>query len=225
MNLFAFRCLHCAGPIAIASHGFCSQCVKLLEKKPYCLHCGSTLTEYQPYCGICLQNEPKWQRILQISTYKAPLTQWIQRFKFRGDYWLDQALARLLLLEILTQRRVCYFHLPEAILPVPLFWQRQWLRGYNQAELIARPLAKWLNIPLDTHSLQRIRATTPQRKLTARERRQNLRAAFRYAPIKPYQCVAIVDDVVTTGATLNAICAEVKKQGVREILVWTLARA
>lgn len=225
MNLFNFRCLHCQKTLSLPHHGFCSCCIKLLEKKPYCLHCGTALHSFQPHCGVCLQDEPKWQRILQISAYKPPLAEWIHSLKFHSNYYLDKALARLLLLEIKNQRRENYFELPEVIMPVPLFWQRQWQRGYNQAELLARPLAKWLNIPLDNQSLQRIRSTTPQRELNAQERRRNLRSAFIYQPIKHYKRVAIIDDVITTGSTMNAICIELKKQGVEEIFVWALARA
>lgn len=225
MNIFGFRCFHCSKTLNHPEHGFCSHCTKLLLKAPYCLHCGEQLLHFQPYCGICLQNEPKWQRILYISHYKPPLATWIHRFKFGREFWLDNALARLLLLEIITQRREKYFDLPEVIFPVPLFWQRHWQRGYNQAEMIAKPISRWLNIPLDNQSLIRIRQTRPQRELTAKERRRNLRSAFIYQPIKRYKRVAIVDDVVTTGSTLNAICVELKKQGVEEIFVWALARA
>lgn len=225
MNIFGFRCLHCEKLLALGHHGFCSHCLKLLEKNPYCQHCGNFLNEFQPHCGICLQHEPKWQRILQISAYKPPLADWIHRFKFQSDYYLDYALARLLLLEIYTQRRKRYFPLPDVIMPVPLFWKRQWQRGYNQSELLARPLSKWLQIPLDTQSLTRIRHTIPQRELDSKARRRNVRSAFCYQPIKVYRRVAIVDDVVTTGSTLNAICTELKKKGVQEIYVWALARA
>lgn len=219
-----FRCLHCTQPITLASHGFCSRCVKQLRKHPYCQQCGSPLPSFQSHCGHCLQDEPKWQRIMQISDYKSPLADWIHRFKFQQQYWLDRALARLLLLEILNQRRERYMAWPEVIMPVPLFWQRQWQRGYNQAERIAKPLAQWLNLPLDTQSLQRIRHTVAQRELTAMERRRNLKGAFRYQPQQTYRRVALIDDVVTTGSTLNAICVELKKQGVEEIVVWALAR-
>lgn len=225
MNLLNFRCFECGQMLSFAHHGFCSHCTKQLSKHPYCLHCGLPLLSFQPHCGNCLRDEPKWHRILQISDYKPPLADWIHRFKFQQHYWLDHALARLLLLEIIHQRRERYFSLPEVILPVPLFWQRQWQRGYNQAERIARPLSRWLNIPLDTHSLKRVRMTTPQRELTAQERRANLRGAFHYQPAITYRTVAIVEDVVTTGSTLNAICSELLKQGVKEIHVWTLARA
>lgn len=110
-------------------------------------------------------------------------------------------------------------------MPVPLFWQKQWQRGYNQAELLAKPLADWLNIPLDTQSLKRIRHTASQRELSAADRRRNLREAFAYRPRKNYKRVAVIDDVVTTGSTLNAISLELRKQGVEEVQVWTLARA
>ena len=225
MNFWEFRCFHCHKSLAIASHGFCSRCSRLLKQSAYCGQCGSPLLEYRRHCGNCAKDEPKWHRIVQVSAYKPPLAEWIHRFKFQQQHYLDQALARLLLLAIYNAKRCHSLTLPEVILPVPLFWQRQCQRGYNQAVLISQFLAKWLNIPLDTQSLLRIKATRSQRELTAQERRRNLKGAFCYRPIQPYKRVAIVDDVVTTGSTLNAICAELLKQGVEEIQVWTLARA
>lgn len=225
MNFSQFRCFHCQQTLAISSHGFCCRCVKLLERSNYCGHCGSPLLENDHSCGNCLRNEPKWHHIVQISAYKSPLAEWIHRFKFQHQHYLDFALARLLLLAIYQARRTHHLCLPDVILPVPLFWKRQWQRGYNQAELIAKPLSKWLDIPLDCHSLKRVRATIPQKELTAVQRRKNLQHAFKYEPIEPYQRVAIVDDVVTTGSTINAICLELLKQGVKDIQVWTLARA
>lgn len=225
MNWADFRCFECRRRLAIASHGFCSRCVKLLEQSAYCGHCGAPLREAAMSCGECLKNEPKWQRIVRISSYQKPLAHWIHRFKFQDQYWLDKPLARLLLLAIREAQSRYGLNLPEAILPVPLYWQRHWKRSYNQAELLAKPLANWLNIPLDNHSLKRVRATQPQRELTAAQRRINLRHAFSYKPNTTYERVAIVDDVVTTGSTLNAICNVLKKQGVKEIQVWTLARA
>lgn len=227
MNRLGFRCFHCDKSLAIVNHGFCSRCVKLLSCSPYCGHCGSLLAENSLSCGECLQNEPKWQRMVQVSVYKKPLADWIHRFKFHQQYWLDQPLARLLLLAVKQAQREHGLVLPEVILPVPLFWQRHWKRGYNQAELIACHLSRWLNIPLDTQSLSRIRHTASQRELTAQERRLNLKNAFCFEPQagKFYERIAIVDDVVTTGSTLNAICREIKRVGVKEVQVWTLARA
>ncbi|WP_373767300.1 phosphoribosyltransferase family protein [Glaesserella sp.] len=225
MKNWGFRCFHCQMPLTVSSHGFCCRCYRLLDKTPYCGHCGSSLLSYHNSCGNCLRNEPKWHRIVQISAYNSPLADWIHQFKFQRQYWLDKPLARLLLLAVRNARREHFLTLPEVIMPVPLFWQRYWHRGYNQAELIARHLSRWLAIPLDCRSLQRKKATTPQRELTAKERKRNLKGAFTYCPAQTYQRIAIVDDVVTTGSTLNAICAELLKQDVKEIQVWTLARA
>lgn len=225
MNQWGFRCFHCDRPLAIASHGFCRQCVKQLPTSPYCGHCGMPLRENALSCGECLRNEPKWHRMVRICDYKKPIITWIHRFKFQDQFWFDEALARLLFLAIREAKRTHGLTLPEVILPVPLYWQRHWKRSYNQASMLAKPLSQWLNLPLDTQSLQRLRATASQRELTATQRRRNLKGAFRFSPPKPYKRVAIVDDVVTTGSTLNAICAELLKNGVEEIQVWALARA
>lgn len=225
MNRLSFRCFHCHRPLSLSFHGFCYRCVKLLNQNAYCGHCGSPLLEHRNSCGNCLRDEPKWHRLVKIADYKPPLAEWIHRFKFQQQHHLDHALARLLLLAIYAAKRHHALTLPEVIFPVPLFWRREWQRGYNQATLIASPLAKWLNIPLDCTSLTRVRATQSQRELTAAQRRQNLKKAFVYQPVKPYRRVAVVDDVVTTGSTLNAICVELLKQNVQEIQVWTLARA
>lgn len=224
MNFWQFRCIECEKPLQIAHWGICSHCNQQLPRSAYCGCCGTLLPENQLYCGQCLQNEPKWHRLVQISCYKPPLAHWIHRFKFQHQYWLDQPLARLLLLAIKQAQREHQLTLPDVILPVPLFWQRHWQRGFNQAELIARHLSHWLNLPLDTQSLQRLKSTRPQRELTARERRINLKGAFYYQPLKGYQRVAIVDDVLTTGSTLNMICTELQKKKVNEIQVWTLAK-
>lgn len=225
MNLFHFRCFHCDKPLQIAAHGFCSRCRALIKTEPYCGHCGMSTREFRQSCGYCLRNEPKWHKFVRIAEYHTPLSEWIHRFKFQQQYWLDQALARQLLFAVKQAQREQNLTLPEVIMPVPLFWRRHWSRGFNQAELLSKWLAKWLEIPLDTQSLIRLRATVSQRELTAFERRRNLRKAFRYQAVKNYQRIAIVDDVVTTGSTLNAICEELLKAGVKEIQVWALARA
>lgn len=225
MNSLGFRCFHCNKPLAISVQGICSYCQKLLKLAPYCRHCGMDSVEYRNSCSYCLKNEPKWHKLVRVTEYKSPLSDWIHRFKFQQQYWLDQALARQLLLAIKQAQREQVLSLPEVILPVPLFWKRYWERGFNQSELLCDWLSKWLHIPLDTQSLQRVRATVSQRELTAAERRKNLRGAFRYQPLKAYKRVAIVDDVLTTGSTLNVICAELLKAEVEEIQVWVLARA
>lgn len=223
-NFAGFRCFHCHQYLAIASHGICSRCTKLLHSKPYCGHCGSTLNENALSCGECLKFNAKWHKLVKITNYAPPLSQWIHHFKFHHAYWYDIALARLLLLAIKKAQRTHSLILPDVIMPVPLHPKRQWSRGYNQAELLARPLAKWLKIPIDCHSLQRKCHTPPQHELSRKERLKNLRNAFQYTPQQSYTRIALIDDVITTGSTLNEICLLLRKQGVQEIQVWCLAK-
>lgn len=224
MNLAGFRCLACQQPVYFGWHGICSRCAKQALAGNYCGHCGSNLPENRLSCGNCLRNEPKWHRLVRVGHYQAPLNEWIYSYKLRGQFQWDLALARLLLLAVKQAQRRHQLALPEVILPVPLHWQRRLSRGYNQAERLASHLSHWLQLPLDQYSLQRVRPTASQRDLTATERRQNLKNAFVYQPIQTYRRVAIVDDVVTTGSTMNAICLELLKQKVQEIQVWTLGR-
>lgn len=225
MNFWQFRCIQCESILALGSHGICCRCYRQIKQTPYCGRCGESLPTAALSCGECLRHEPKWHRIVQVSEYKPPFSDLIHRFKFRQHYWLDRSLARLLLLAVKKAQREQQLILPEVMIPVPLFWQRHWRRSFNQAELITRFLARWLDIPADHESLQRVRSTRSQRELNAAGRRKNVKGAFVFEPKKNYRRVAIIDDVVTTGSTVNAVCRELLKREVEEIQIWTLARA
>lgn len=161
-----------------------------------------------------------------IGRYNDPLSQLIHRFKFQKQFWLDRTLARLLLLELYEARRIYGLTFPQAIIPVPLHHIRQWQRGYNQADLLAKAICRWLEIPCLSHIVRRVKHTPTQRGLTATARRRNLKNAFNVAALTPfpYQRVALVDDVITTGSTLNEIATLLRQLGVQEIQVWGLAR-
>jgi ComF family protein len=114
---------------------------------------------------------------------------------------------------------------PECIIPVPLHPKRLRQRGYNQALELARPIARGLKIKLETQLCQRIRNTLPQTELSLRSRQANLRNAFQITPTVPYQHIAIVDDVVTTGHTVYELARIFKRAGVAQIEIWAVARA
>ena len=141
---------------------------------------------------------------------------------------IDRTLARLMYLAVRDAKRNHQLMLPEVIIPVPLYHFRQWQRGYNQADLLTRQLSRWLNIPNANQVVKRVKHTHTQRGLTAKGRRHNLKNAFALTVEKkdfPYRRVALVDDVITTGSTLNEISKLLRKLGVEEIQVWGLARA
>jgi ComF family protein len=113
----------------------------------------------------------------------------------------------------------------DVVMPMPMHWRRQWRRGFNQAELLARPVARQYGIPL-SHHLRRVRLGKVQAGLGAEARRENLKRAFqvkRAAEISGKK-ILLIDDVLTTGATLRAASAALKAAGAVEVVALTLAR-
>lgn len=112
--------------------------------------------------------------------------------------------------------------MPEILIPLPLHKWRLFFRGFNQAELLTKHLAKSLSIPVDYDALTRIKATKAQSNLGKLARKQNVKGAFEYQAKQPYRHVAIVDDVITTGATVNQVCELLTQAGVTHISVWCI---
>lgn len=226
MNFLSFRCVLCQCQLSGINIGLCTRCNSDIKRYIYCGCCGMPTLSYTQRCGYCLHSQPYWDQMVIIGHYAPPLDKLIHQFKFYGNFWLDKTLARLLLIAIYEARRQHSLSFPEAIFPVPLHHIRHWRRGYNQADLIARYLAKWLHIPLYSQTIHRIKNTHPQRGLGAKEREQNLKQAFKFLDIPlNYRSIAIVDDVITTGATLKEIAQHFRQSGVENIQVWGLARA
>lgn len=227
------HCYHCGVPLASThAEGFCARCWSTIRfiKAPYCPCCGEPFRSplaltYSPEfrCGACRANPPPFDRARAIGRYEGPLREAIHLLKYRGKIRLQQPLLQLALAHFDT-------HFPggayEAIIPVPLHRARLMRREFNQAALLARGLARHLDIPVLEHLLVRVRSTRPQVELSGRERRQNVRQAF--AVTRPaaleHQRVLVVDDVFTTGATLGEVARTLKGAGVARVDVFTLAR-
>ncbi|MBL0522834.1 ComF family protein [Aeromonas enteropelogenes] len=214
-------CLLCHQPCD-AEPLLCSWCREALRQPhPRCRLCAAPLSEYmkesQWVCGRCQRRPPPWERLQVIGDYQTPYPLLIPRLKYAGQTLLAPLLARLLA-DHLDQRDP-----PEAIIPVPLHWWRHWWRGFNQAEEIGRALGEITGIPLDQRLLQRIKATPQQTRLTAGQRRRNLRGAFRVSSHQ-YRHVALLDDVVTTGATAGQLTRLLHESGITKVEVWAICR-
>lgn len=172
-------------------------------------------------CGQCLQSPPVWDSAASLLVYDWPLDQLLQRFKFHGDLATGQLLGELLadFLAALPGTK------PDTIVPVPLHSARLRERGFNQALELARPVSRRLRLRLDSRLCVRRKNTAVQSKLDARERRRNLRDAFEVRIPIGGAHVAILDDVVTTGATVAALSQALREAGAAGIQVWSLARA
>lgn len=156
---------------------------------------------------------PPWQRLVTVCDYAPPLSGLIHQLKFSRRSETASALSRLLLLEVLQARRVCGLPLPDRLVSVPLWQRRHWRRGFNQSDLLCRPLARWLGCDWDSRTISRVRATATQHHLSARLRKRNLKNAFRLElPVQGLHMV-IVDDVVTTGSTVAEIAQLLLRNG------------
>jgi len=185
-----------------------------------CSQCGAPLP-VAGRCGRCQRHPPAYARTVAIYHYRPPLDALVKRLKFNGDLHLARLLG-----ELMAERLVAMnFTVPDVIVPVPLHVRRLRQRGFNQALELARPVAERLAIPLDRHHVIRSRATDPQSDLPAKLRSGNVKGAFAVAADFTAQRVAIVDDVMTTGHTVNELARTLRRTGATDICVWTCARA
>nr|WP_318383381.1 DNA utilization protein GntX [uncultured Enterobacter sp.] len=218
-------CWLCRMPLALAHWGICSVCTRALHcAVNLCPQCGLPAAWTHLPCGRCLQKTPPWQALIAVNDYVAPLSSLIHRLKFSRQPEVARALARLLFIAALNARREQGLAWPDRLVSVPLAHRRQWHRGFNQSDLLARPLAQWLSCDYDSDTLKRVRATPAQHHLSARMRKHNLRNAFRLElPVRGLH-IAIVDDVVTTGSTAAEITQLLLRSGAATVQVWCLCR-
>ena len=173
-------------------------------------------------CGTCQKHPPAFARAFALYRYAPPVDHFIRELKFHQQLGLARLLGEQLARRLLTETPR-----PDLIIPVPLHRARLRERGYNQALEIARPVARALGLPLDFRSLVRVRATAPQTGMTVKARRKNLRGAFALrddAAVRNLH-VALVDDVMTTGSTVQAAAQYLRASGAMEVDIWVIARA
>lgn len=169
-------------------------------------------------CGACLRHPPAFDRTLAAFSYGFPIDRLLHAFKYASDLALAGVLAEPL-------ARIAAGHpKPDLLLPMPLHPSRLRERGFNQALEIARPISKWLGIPLATDACRRTRDTPSQAGLKLKERRRNVRGAFACDLGLAGKKVAVLDDVMTTGATLNELSRILKSRGAAEVSAWVVAR-
>lgn len=209
-------------------HGLCGPCWGKLTflSAPCCVQCAypfSFFIQEGALCGKCLATPPAFQKSLSVFAYDAYSKNLILNLKHRRDLSLLP-----LFTEWLFQWGTPFFKEADVILPVPLHWTRLWTRRFNQAALLAQALSRKTRIPYVPTLLKRTRRTPPQGYLSRKERRQNVAHAFKVNPRKRFLLkaarVILIDDVYTTGATLEACARVLLAQGAQCVMVLTLAR-
>jgi ComF family protein len=219
------RCLLCAEacdhstPICIACE------TELPWLGDHCQTCALPLPAPGLTCGQCLQQPPAFERVVVPWTYSFPVDTIITRFKHNAKWPFGRLLGELLA-QFLLNRLDEDLDRPDALVPVPLATKRLRQRGFNQAAMLARWLSESLDIPCDERLLSRTQDTGSQQELNAEARRKNLRNAF---ALRPEACVkgrhlALIDDVLTTGATAHALARLLMDAGAARVDVYCLAR-
>ncbi|SDH09595.1 comF family protein [Nitrosomonas sp. Nm132] len=215
--LLPTNCLLC---LASCEGDLCCACHDNLPRLPSD-HCPSCLlpTSDSRICGACLASYPSWTRAIAALRYAFPIDAIIHSLKYQENLTVAPVLANLLM------AKMNHCAPPDVIIPVPLHPVRLQERGFNQALEIGRHLSKKMGVPLLPHACVRTRDTLSQTELSWKKRRSNLRNAFACTTRFTQKHVAILDDVMTSGATLNELAKVVRKQGAIEVSVWAIARA
>ena len=219
--LYPSRCPLCKMPAdSITYAPLCRGCWNSIERYagPSCSVCARPLvSEYSRLCGECFSRKPYYSAALSFGLYSGALREAIFLMKFTGIRRLARPLAQLL------------HQLPippmDGVVPVPLTKKTLRERGFNQTLLLARQLSKSRGIPLFMDALMKKKDTPPQIGLRAKERASNLRNAFSAAGSVAGRKLILIDDVMTTGATVGECAKTLMKAGAQEVVVVTLARA
>lgn len=224
------RCALCNAPLthsAFLCHD-CKRSLVLMDSIPHCKRCATPLpaaikTGTVPVCGHCLKAPPFFQETHAAYRYQGKMLELIHQLKF-GErlvtlpFFVDS--MKTLLINHYQNRPF-----PDLLISTPLAYVRQFKRGYNQTHEIARRLARVLSMPYSPHLLKKIKHTKAQAGLTRRRREKNIKGSFEVSlPIPKIKSIALLDDVMTTGATLREMSKILYKAGIKEVHLWVVAR-
>ncbi len=230
-GLFPQNCLHCEGRIEEDGDYLCGLCRQEIQfiQSPYCNSCGAPAELSYDYptenfaCGLCRDKTFAFDRARSLGEYEAGLKKLIQHFKYQNQPGVMREIAPLL---------QAYFPMRDEIgpefyvSPVPLHFRKMKERTFDQSFLIAREVARQLNLPLANGLLRRVKDTESQAGKTKTDRAKNIKGAFEVdrADRVAGKDILLIDDVLTTGATVNEAARVLKRAKARRVYVFTLAR-
>ena len=221
--LFPTRCPVCDEAVRRRDGKICWDCRERLKmvEEPFCLSCGRPLPEEkEQYCADCASKKHKYVRGRALYEYESAAES-IYRFKYGGRREYAEFFGREMAEKLEGYIRKVS---PDALVPVPLSRKRFGRRGYNQAQLLAEVMGAELGIPVYSHLAARVRDTLPQKELNAQERQNNLKRAFKIIEndVK-LNTIIIIDDIYTTGSTIDALAEIFRQSGVKKVYFATLS--
>lgn len=215
--VFPPRCPVCDEVIYVGKDT-CEDCRKkvICIGEPSCKKCGKPLEDQRrEYCTDCMRKKHYFSQGKAVFVYQGEIRQSMYRFKYSNkreyaDFYAKEAVR--IYGDWIRRKQI------EAIVPVPMYRLKEKGRGYNQAAVFALALGEKMNLPVEKRMVKRIRNTTPQKELNDVERKINLKKAFQLVPnIVKYRKILIVDDIYTTGSTIDAVAEVLLQAGVDEI--------
>lgn len=221
--LYPRRCPVCDRAVSPFGSLVCETCKNKFTyvRQPFCMKCGKELSEEtKEYCSDCMRRRHLFDRGRAVYAYKS-VSDSLFRFKYKGrqEYGAYYAACTVACLgKWIAKCR------PDALIPVPIHASKRRVRGYNQAEVLAREIGSLMNIPVEANLVKRTRKTVPMKDLPLAERQNNLKRAFKICrnDVK-LNTVIIIDDIYTTGSTIDAVSYELRCIGVKRIYFVTLA--
>lgn len=221
--MFPRRCPVCDRPVAPFGSLVCTACEQTITyiRQLVCFKCGKPLMrEEQEYCHDCAVQRHFFDRGIALFEYKS-VADSLYRFKYKGRQEYGAYYASCMAKRCSGFIKACR---PDALVPVPIHKSRRYMRGYNQAEVLARELSVLTGIPMVSDLILRVRKTVPMKDLSAKERQNNLKRAFKICrnDVK-LNTIIIIDDIYTTGSTIDAMSLELRNIGVKRIYFMTLA--
>lgn len=211
------RCPGC-DEIILLGDELCEDCRQRIQvvREPVCKQCGKPLeNERTEYCTDCVKKKHAFRQGKAVFVYRDVMKLSMYRFKYsnKREYAIYYAKTAAWLYGEWVRRNGI-----EILIPIPMYSGKQRKRGYNQAEVFARALGRELGLPVDAECVKRVRNTVPQKELSDKERRHNLKNAFQLTSnIVKYSQVLLVDDIYTTGSTMDAVAEVLLSGGVKNI--------
>lgn len=215
-------CILCANHNG-GEHGLCRDCLQSLpwHTAPKCPQCG--LLSDGLICGHCLHSAPSFDTTHALFSYDYPLDRLLQHYKYKESLHLANTFASLFIRNVLDTAPNNHARI-DLIMPMPMHNERLKQRGFNQALEIARLISKHRQVKLDFTSCPRTRLTPPQASLPLKERIKNIQGVFECHQDLQGLNIALLDDVMTTGASLNELAKTLKQAGAAHVECWVIAR-
>lgn len=220
---FPYRCVLCQQASDVA-RDLCVTCESLQTRTPtsHCSVCAIPLPGATDamLCGECLYSQPHYARAFIPYIYEHGIRTMVSQLKFNSRLIHARLLAELFYTAARQQR----LEPAEVLIPMPLHGRRQSQRGYNQSQLLAKAIGKHWGLPVASQYCRRTKHIPPQSGLTRKQRVKNIKGVFEIIHEVPYRHIAIIDDVMTTGSSVNELAKMFKQAGVQQVDVWCMAR-